>query len=72
MVKRTIEIIYSKYKNQINMISEIMDNNYNKSSKIISWLYGGSSERWRKVLASGKKQKPPKEVQEFLKKFKKK
>jgi len=71
MTKGSVEAIYSQYKKQIEYITEIMDYNYNKAAKIIEWLYGGSSERWRKVLAAEKKQKPPKEVQEFLKKFKK-
>ena len=72
MKKVSIEKIYSQYKTQIDIITEIMNQNYNKTAKIISWLYGGSSERWRHILSSQKKQKPPKEVEEFLKKFKKK
>jgi len=72
MTKGSVEKIYSEYKSQIETIAEIMGNNYTKTAKIVSWLYGGSSERWRKVLAAGKKQKPPKEIEEFLKKLKKK
>ena len=72
MVKGTVEKIYSEYKSQIDTIAEIKENNYNKTAKIVAWLYGGSSERWRHILSAGKKQKPPKEIQEFLRKLKKK
>ena len=48
-----------------------VDNNYKKAATIISWLYGASSERWRHILSAQKKSKPPKEVEEFLKKFRK-
>ena len=72
MKKVSIERIYSQHKTQIDTITEIMNHNYSKTAKIISWLYGGSSERWRHILSGQKKLKPPKEVEEFLKKFMKK
>lgn len=68
--KTTIEPIYEKYRAQIDAIVEAMDKNYKKSAIIIAWLYGGSSERWRKVLPNKKSQTMPKDVKEFLKKFK--
>ncbi len=71
MTKGAVEEIYSKYKTQIETITEMMNHNYAKAAKIISWLYGGSTERWRHILAGQKKQKLPKEIEEFLKKFKK-
>ena len=71
MTKGSVETIYIQYKIQIDTITEMMDNNYKKAATIISWLYGGSSERWRHILSAQKKSKPPKEVEEFLKKFRK-
>ena len=70
--KTAIEPIYDKYKNQIDAIVSEIGDSYNKSAAIISWLYGGSPESWRKFLPRQKSQSMPKEVKEFLAKFKKK
>ena len=70
MVKSTVEPIYEQFKTQIDVILQIMDFSYRKTAKIVSWLYGGSDETWRKFLASQKPSKVPKEVEELLKKFK--
>lgn len=70
MVKSTVEPIYEQFKTQIDVILQIMDFSYRKTAKIVSWLYGGSDETWRKFLASQKPSKIPKEVEELLKKFK--
>lgn len=65
--KTSIEPIYDQYKSQIDGIVELTDFNYTKAAKIVAWLYGGSSERWRKVLTS-KKSTPaiPREIKELL------
>lgn len=66
----SVKPIYKKYQTQIDTIVKIMGNNYTKSAKIISWLYGSSYETWRKFLASKKSPKIPAEVKELLKKLK--
>jgi len=67
---KAVEPIYKRYKVQIDTIFQIMDSNYRKSAKIISWLYGGSDETWRKFLASNKPSKIPPEIEELFKKLK--
>lgn len=70
MVKFDVDQIYEQYASQIDAIVQIMDFSYRKSAKIISWLYGGSDETWRKFLSSKKPKTIPKEVEEMLQKFK--
>lgn len=68
--RASIDEIYEKHKQQIHSIVEAVGGSYNKASIIVSWFYGGSSERWRKVLPKKKSVAMPKEVKEFLKGFK--
>ena len=64
--------IYKKYSSQIDAILEMMDYNNKKAAKIVSWLYGGSYETWRKFFASKKPKNVPKEIEELFEKFKQK
>lgn len=71
MTERTnIEDIYKKYKIKIDAVVEGTNKNYKKAAEIVSWFYGGSTERWRKVLKNKKGTAMPTSVKEFLK-FKK-
>ena len=72
MAKTPIEPIYKQYSAQIDAILEMMDFSNRKAAKVVSWLYGGSDETWRKLFASKKPNKVPKEVQELFHKFKEK
>ena len=55
---------------QVDTILTLMENNYSAAARIVEWLYGGSSETWRKILAKGKKKKTiPSEVKELLAKL---
>jgi len=66
--KAVTQPIYSQYKRQIDGIVELVNYNYTKAAKIVSWLYGGgSAEHWRKVLSSKKKTGMiPHEIKELL------
>lgn len=59
--------IYQKYSSQIDAILDATENNYTKAAEIVSWFYGGSTERWRKVLKNKKGKTMPDTIKEFLK-----
>jgi len=63
----SIEKIYAQYKTKIDAVVEGTGNNYTKAAEIVSWFYGGSVERWRKVLKTKKGTAMPKAVKDFLK-----
>jgi len=46
-----------------------MDNNCSAAARVVEWLYGGSSETWRKFLAKKAKKAIPSEVKELLAKI---
>ena len=64
---KTTDDIYQQYSSQIDAVLEATENNYKKTAEIISWFYGGSVERWRKVLKNKKGKAMPDAVKEFLK-----
>ncbi len=67
MVKEKIEELYAKYREQIDAIASLPGMKFRKVARIVAWFYGGSEERWRKILASKKnKSKMPNEVHELL------
>ncbi len=70
--KVAIEPIYQQYKSQIDAIVAEFEGSYRKSAVVIAWLYGGTSEGWRKFLPDKQRESMPKEVKEFFSKFKEK
>ena len=68
--QKTKTVIETKYKTQIDGVVEGTGKNFLKSAEIVSYFYGGSVERWRKVLKTKKGTAMPNAVKEFLK-FKK-
>lgn len=64
--KGKVEKIYEEYRKQIDAVLEATGKNYKKSAEIISWFYGGSIERWRKILKNKKGNAIPSAVKEFL------
>jgi hypothetical protein len=70
--KIAIELIYQQYKTQIDTIVAEIGGSYRKSAAVIAWLYGGTSESWRKFLPEKQRQSMPREVKEFFSKFKEK
>jgi len=68
--RKDVEEIYRQHMMQVDTILTLMENNYSAAARIVEWLYGGSSETWRKILAKGKKKKTiPSEVKELLAKL---
>ena len=51
LTKRTLEDIYAEYGAQIDAITSILGMKYRKAARAISWIYGGTEEGWRKLLA---------------------
>lgn len=64
-----MEEIYRQRTTQIDAILNLMDNNCSAAARVVEWLYGGSSETWRKFLAKKAKKAIPSEVKELLAKI---
>jgi hypothetical protein len=70
LAKRTLQDVYFEYRTQIDAITSLLGLKYRKSARVIAWLYGGTEESWRKLLAKKTKaSKMPPEVVAMLKKF---
>jgi hypothetical protein len=70
LAKRTLQDTYIEYRTQIDAITSLLGLKYRKSARVIAWLYGGTEESWRKLLAKKtKSSKMPTEVVALLKKF---
>ena len=70
MAKRTLQDVCVEYRTQIDAITNLLGLKYRKSARIIAWLYGGTEESWRKLLAKKTKLgKMPPEVAAMVKKF---
>jgi len=70
MRKENLNDIYMKYREQIDAIANIPNMKYRRIARMIAWLYGGSEEGWRKILASmGKKKKMPDDVRKLVEAF---
>lgn len=67
MPKENLNDIYVKYREQIDAIASIPNMKYRRIARMIAWLYGGSEEGWRKILASlGKKKKMSDDVRKLM------
>jgi DNA-directed RNA polymerase subunit F len=56
-----------KYREQIDAIASIPNMKYRRIARIIAWLYGGTEESWRKILASmSHKKKMPEDVRKLV------
>jgi hypothetical protein len=67
MPKENLNEIHAKYRGQIDAIASLPNMKYRRIARIIAWLYGGSEERWRKILASMRhKKKMPEDVRQLL------
>jgi hypothetical protein len=67
MPKENLNEIYAKYRGQIDAIASLPNMKYRRIARIISWLYGGTEEGWRKLLASmSHKKKMSEDVRQLL------
>jgi uncharacterized protein YfaQ (DUF2300 family) len=67
MAKASLSEIYLRYKEQIDTLASIPDMKDRQLARIVAWFYGGSEERWRKILASKtRKKKLPEDVGKLL------
>lgn len=65
--KKKTEDLYSEHKTRIDTIVRLMDGNCRKAGRVVTWLYGGSSETWRKFLTRRKPDETvPEDVEELL------
>jgi hypothetical protein len=67
MPKENLNEIYAKYRRQIDAISSLPNMKYRRIARIIAWLYGGTEEGWRKILASmGHKKRMSEDVRQLV------
>ena len=73
MANKTLEQVYTDYKNQIDAIVNLPGMKGRQAGRIIAWFYGGSPNGWRNFLMKkGATKKVSKEVEQLLSMFRKK